>query len=894
MLGTRIWGMGSSRALAALVAAGFLWFGTPEPLASDQPDLLLAAARDQEKKEEKREQRRAVRQQITAPAFGRVRTPDTPRPSAPHEPTPEPEPTAQMETETVQEEPLEAVEGPGDAVAVVPPPQPRGALNGQTAPNVPAPTGPEAGPAPADSVVRIGGEQGSAIDQPAPELPVNKDRPKVGEIPPGWIVMDYENRDLSEVIKGLAPQLGKVFQIDPTAGAQKVTIISHGGIPPEMAYDLLEAILATYQLRMVSTLDDRLIKIRPIGEDQESSKLYVGEEKAPEGFDTLAFHVVPLKHAPVTEISTLLANFASKNGKMTAYERTNTLVLFDTATAIRNMLKVIEDVDVPGYDEIVEFFTLEFARAAVIAEQIQQVLMGGQEAGGAGPAQAVQAQVRGPAPIPRPTRPGGPTQATQQIVSAEPLTLRVVADERLNSLMVVASQPLMERVRDLIDKLDTPTPPESNTMHVRELLHADAEKVEEALTSLLGGTSPRQTGARPAAAGSGAPGGGAGGGGGGTGEVQPFEKNVQITRYDQTNSLLIIASPQDYRVLDELIQQIDVPSRQVHVEAIIMEVAINDRFRLSVESAGLTANDYFALNNVINLANVLAEGPLAATGTEDILTAGLIDGTTTLTFPDGAGGTITQEVPNVPLLLTALESLTALDVLSRPSLITVDNEEASIVDGQDVPIVTGTQRPFAGTGDPTGGFGSVFTQTERREIGVNLRVTPQISEGDYVFLDLEIEVSRPIQSTVGIDPNTSGITLSLSKVTNKVVVRDGMTGVLGGLISESTDRGRRQTPILGDIPGLGWLFGRRESTRIKRNLVVLITPHIVKEGIDYERLSQAQMAKATKANADVFFERGIIKKVSKKAYLRSRYRPTEAAIEEVTGGAGLERGDVEK
>jgi general secretion pathway protein D len=228
----------------------------------------------------------------------------------------------------------------------------------------------------------------------------------------------------------------------------------------------------------------------------------------------------------------------------------------------------------------------------------------------------------------------------------------------------------------------------------------------------------------------------------------------------------------------------------------------------------------------------------------------------------------------------------------------VDNEQANVLDGQNIPIPSGSERNI-NTGGGVGA-GSLFTTVQREDVGVKMQVTPQISEGDYVFLDLDVEVSRPIQSTVGIDPNSTGVTLSKSNIVNKVVVRDGSTGILGGLISEGTDRSRRQTPILGDIPLLGSLFGRKDYNRTKRNLVVLITPHIVKEGIDYDRLTQAQMARAANANADVLFQRGIIKKLPMKAKLRSRYRPTDAAMSEIRGigndatPANLDRGTVKE
>lgn len=734
----------------------------------------------------------------------------------------------------------------------------------------------------------------SAEAPPAPPVPVNSNRPKTGEGEREPFFLDFNKQPLSEVVAAIGPMVGKNFLLDPTITTQEVTLITHSAIPPDMILPIFESVLNTYQFKMVETADGNLVKIVPITEGKDQEELRIGVEGPPKGYEGYLFQVVQVKHAAASEISQLLTEVGSKEAKVTVYERTNMLLLYGTEASVRKMMELIGEVDQPGFDEVVEFFTLEFTRADVVAQQIQQVLMGDESAAPA--PQPGQPVVRPPTPVVRPTtrttgRPTG-ADATQQVIGAQALTLRITPDERLNALVVVASQPLMVRVRDLIEKLDSPTPPDSNNMHVRELQYADVEFVQEALQSLISGTGGgvgsrsrllTSTGAgsrgtqQPSAASSAGP---VTGGGGPGADVQPFEKSVTIAAYLQTNALLIIASPQDYKLLDSIIAQIDKPSRQVLVEAIIMEVGIGDQFRLAVESSSLTDNDYFALNNIVNLANVLTQGPLASLEGGDIFNFGILDGTTTLQVPDGAGGVTTQEVNNVPFLLQALESLTALDVLSRPSVITVDNEEANILDGQNIPIPSGSERNL-GQGGTTGA--TIFTPTQREDVGVIMNVTPQISEGDYVFLDLDIEVSRPIQSTVGIDPNATGVTLAKSNIITKAVVRDGSTGVLGGLLSEGTDRSRRQTPILGDIPLLGSLFQRKDYNRTKRNLVVLITPHIVKEGIDYDRLTQAQMSKATKANADLFFERGILKVLPKKAKLRSKYRPTDAAMNEVRG-----------
>ena len=259
------------------------------------------------------------------------------------------------------------------------------------------------------------------------------------------------------------------------------------------------------------------------------------------------------------------------------------------------------------------------------------------------------------------------------------------------------------------------------------MLNADATKVEEALNAVIGLT-PRAEGQQQGAPAA-------------TAEIQPFEKKVQITSYEDSNSLLVVAAPQDYRVIRELIAQLDVPPRQVHVDAVIMEVTISDNFDLSVELAGIDGEDGFGLNNVVTLATVLTEGPLAAVGDGGVL-AGIIDGTTEVTIPDGAGGFITQEIPNIPLLLQTLEAITEVDVLAQPGLTTKDNVEAEVVVGQEVPFITGSSRSL----DQSAIGSSVFSRVEREDVGIKLKVKPQISEGDYVSMELEVEVSEVIRA----------------------------------------------------------------------------------------------------------------------------------------------------
>ena len=677
-----------------------------------------------------------------------------------------------------------------------------------------------------------------------------------------------------QVIETLGLMTGRNFDVDPNAMTQKVTLISYTPIAGELAYQILESILSTRGFEMVETVDGNLIKVVQKGQSAEKLEISSNREVPEGGFDNFAIHVVPVEYADANEVSQLLKAVGSQNAVVTVYAPTSTLVITDTADGLRNMYDLLKYIDVKGYDTSMEIFTLEYTRAEELARQITEVLY---ESGA--PRPATRAQARVPVRAARATgRPA--TQAQPTIIGRQESTLRMVADERLNALIVVATDLLMEQVRYLIDQLDTPTPYEANNTHFVPLLNADAKEVEEALRSITG-TTPRRANQ--------------GGGGAQASEVQPFEKTVTITAYEPSNALIIVASPQDFQVLKQIIDQLDVPRRQVMVEAIIMSVTINDRFELSVEAADLASEDSFSLNNVVGLANAIAGGPLALAGIG--ATFGIIDGTTQIPVPSGVvdgipSGITLQTIPNVPFLLRALETVTDVEVLSHPRLQTVDNEEASIIVGQEIPVISS----LSDVNDRSGFVSR--SRIERRDVGVKMTVTPQINEGDYVSLDLQVEVSSPVQSTIGIDPNQVGATFEVSEIKNQVVVGDGQTAIIGGLIREARDRTVSQPPILGDIPLFGWLFRNKSSARNKQNLVILVTPHIIKDGHDLDRITAYQVDEFYRRNIDSLFQKGgFIKKIRQKRRNHNTYRPTERLNPKNNDGEifrNFGRGDIER
>jgi len=237
------------------------------------------------------------------------------------------------------------------------------------------------------------------------------------------------------------------------------------------------------------------------------------------------------------------------------------------------------------------------------------------------------------------------------------------------------------------------------------------------------------------------------------------------------------------------------------------------------------------------IANLLASGPLAATSGGLI---GILDGTTDLTLADPTTGTpVDVTIPNIPALLTLIQTLTSVEVLSAPSLTTTDNEESNITVGQEVPFITGSSRSLA---QQTTQFANVYQQIQREDVGVKLTVEPQITEGEYVKMRVVVEISDTIQSDIGLTADLVGPTLSLIEIEATVVVRDGSTAIIGGLISTDDNVTAQQVPFLGSIPLLGVLFRRKTNTVDKRNLVVFLTPTVVTEGADFDELTMQKKA----------------------------------------------------
>jgi general secretion pathway protein D len=320
-----------------------------------------------------------------------------------------------------------------------------------------------------------------------------------------------------------------------------------------------------------------------------------------------------------------------------------------------------------------------------------------------------------------------------------------------------------------------------------------------------------------------------------------FTNAVSITADPATNSLVISAAPQDYETLENVIDQLDIPRVQVFVQAIIVEVSVQRTKEIGVNFQAATgiSNSVLGLGqlNFGTLQNAIGN-PLGLTG----LGLGLASGSNCQIPVSGASTTGTSAAGTVSApcdiaLMTALQTDTHSNVLSAPTLLTADNEEAMIVVGQNL--------PFVGSASANAGLpGQIFNSVDRQNVGITLDIVPQVSQGEYVKLDMYEEVSNVVNGTQN---NSLGPTTTIRSASTTVLVQNHRTAVIGGLLSSETDNGRQGVPFISDIPVLGNLFSDNSRNNQKQNLLVFLTPHIVRTRDDLQSLALDQRQKFVRA-----------------------------------------------
>lgn len=609
-------------------------------------------------------------------------------------------------------------------------------------------------------------------------------RPLLAQRQGTLVTMDFKDVEIEDLVKTMAKLTGRNFMIDERVRG-KVTIISPTPISVAEAYRVFLAVLEFKNLTVVPS--GRLLKIVP---NQGAIKFPVeitqGKDRMAPG-DNFVTRIVQVTYLDANDVSNLLKQFSSSYGQIIPYPATNVLIIGDSANNINRMLEILDQIDQPGNEQAMEFIKLNNASAQDIAKTVNEIYQAQAQQQGGQPQGAAARRRAG----------AGAASTGNQI--------KIIAVDRLNSVVVIAPSSEMPDVRDLIAKLDVKAEQGGGTIHVYYLSYADAEQLASTLGGFTQGAGQRRTG-QPATPGQPA-------GGAATVGTVEFEGGIKITPDKATNSLIIVSSGGDYNTLKALIRKLDVPRRQVYVEAIIMEVSVD-----KVRDLGLS---WHALNEVGNDGVAFGGQALGGVNTLTLGTSqppalpGLFLGA--LSHPVELGGGVS--VFGIGALMKALQSDESVNILSTPNILTSDNEDAEIVVGQNVPFITGQT---ATTG------GNVLTSIERQDVGVTLKLTPQINANNYVRLKIQQESSSVQQSApAGLNVNQQGLITRKRSAKTTVMVKDRQTVVIGGLMSDELDESQSKLPILGDLPILGWLFKASTKTARKTNLLLFLTPYVI-------------------------------------------------------------------
>ncbi|HLS81888.1 MAG TPA: type II secretion system secretin GspD [Steroidobacter sp.] len=576
----------------------------------------------------------------------------------------------------------------------------------------------------------------------------------------------FRDAPLTEIIEAVGAITGKTFIVDPRVRAQ-VTILSNTPMSPEAFYEAFLSILQVHGFVAVPSGD--VVKIIPDANARQMPSTDLPASVSPAS-DEFVTQVIEVRNVSAAQLVPVLRPLVPQYGHLVAYPASNMLIISDRAANVNRMMRIIQRID-RGGDEEIDIVRLENASASEIVRVVNS-LYAGPGAQGEAPAAAA---------------------------------VKLVADDRTNSVLISGDKSQRLRLRALVTHLDTPLESGGDTQ-VWYLNYADAEEIAGKLKEQITGITQAAQGAPPAQA---AP-------------AAAAERSATIWADKQTNALIVTAPPKIMRQIRSVVDKLDIRRAQVLIEAIIVEVSTNKAAELGVNWAvdGSGDDDSFVPIGTFNQAvgNASIGSIVAAIDNPQTLAStGLPTGLTL-----GAGRFRDTGV-NFAVILRALRGDSATNVLQTPSITTLDNQEAEIKVAQEVPFITGQ---FTATG-ANQGVTNPFQTIQREEVGTILKITPQINEGSTVQLKIEQENSDLAQGVQGaVDLITNKRTISTT-----VLVEDGGVIVLGGLIRDTARESENRVPVLGSIPLIGELFKTRSGAKEKVNLMVFIRPTILRDGV---------------------------------------------------------------
>ena len=577
-----------------------------------------------------------------------------------------------------------------------------------------------------------------------------------------YVTIDFDNVDIQVFIKFVSELTGRNFLLDERVKG-KVTVISPRKIAVEEVNNVLESVLEIYGFTTVQA--GEVTKVIPsVDARGKNMELRLKRESiSPE--DKLVTQILSLQHASPDEMKKILDPLISKTSVILSYPPTGMLIITDTLSNIKRLQDIVTALDVQGAGDEISYIPLQAASAAEIVKALTAVFA---------------LQRTGIAPI------------------------RLVADDRTNSVILLARPQTTVHVKKLISLMDKDVPRSASILNVYRLQNGNAEDLVKVLMNIPRDSKDPKAPTAPAAA----------------GKTPVLSKDVSVVADKATNTLIITADRDDYRTIEGVIRQLDVPRPMVYIEALIMEVSVSKNFNIGVEWRGLKDVGNASLQGLGS--NATGIGIAGFTGQSIIPQVNSTTGAVSMPAGFslgviGAGIQIGSVLfPNIGAVLQAYQKDSDVSILSTPQLLTINNEEAEINVGKNVPYITRSDTSVASPGQTLG------SSYEYKDVGVILKITPNINEEQFVRLKIDQQVTK----LTGEQTSTPTTLKRTAKTT--VVVKDNETVVIGGLIDDSTSMDTYQIPCLGDIPLLGWLFKSMGKGRDKTNLFIFITPHIVR------------------------------------------------------------------
>ncbi len=603
----------------------------------------------------------------------------------------------------------------------------------------------------------------NATDKPAASADVADQR---------FVSIDFNNVDINVFIKFISELTGQNFVVDDRVKG-KVTIISPAKISLGEAFKVFESVLEVHGYTTVKA--GEITKIVP-SPDARSKNIKTLLEKESGGIgDKIVTQLIHLKFAGPDEIKQLFTPLISKSSVILSYPPTNTLIVTDVYSNIKRLQRILETIDIPGIGHQVAVIPIEYADSTKLVKILDSVF---ETTGKAKKGTTVK-------------------------------TIKFVADERTNTIILLASEVDTKRVSGLIKLLDRETPRGQGAINVYYLENAAAEDLASVLQELPGKKDATEKGKN----------------------TSVVSEKVKIKADKATNSLIIMAEKEDYLVLEDIIKKLDIPRAMVYIEALIMEVNVDKDFRLGTEWAVGGKTDIDGTSGIVG-GGFSGGASGGDAGYDNISLGSAVVGTTVSTvsvpLPGGFSMGVMGEAikvgnlifPSISAVIQAYKKDKDVQILSTPQILTTDNEKASITVGKNVPYQTKTS-----TSD-----NDTYNSYEYKDVGKTLEITPQISKDRMIRLVLKLTVET-LESTTDNRPTTLKRTMETT-----VLVKDKNTVVLGGLIDDTISNIEYKVPCLGDIPVLEWMFKSKSKGGSKTNLYIFLTPKVIETEAEAQKV----------------------------------------------------------